>query len=163
MEWQIHWDDPFTSYCSQFARLVGDARTRTTLTETLRGIIAAGSLVCQRIAACSPILSTAHDGAQRISRLACRETTKRSPNLDAEHLTEQLRSHAIEHLDSVPADELWLIADGSELRKPHARAMPHLMRVRDLDGSLVNARLLYFAGQVLMCYFCLPASSAKKG
>lgn len=138
MEWQIHWDDPFTSYCSQFARLVGDARTRTTLHETLRGIIAAGSLVCQRIAACSPILSTAQDGAQRISRLACRETTKRSPTLDAQHLIEQLRSHALEHLASVPTDELWLIADGSELRKPHARAMPHLMRVKDLDGSLVN-------------------------
>jgi hypothetical protein len=138
MEWHATWDDPFTSFLSQFDHLVGDARTRTTLTETLRGIIAAGSLVCQRIAACSPILATAQDGAQRVSRLANGETTKRSPNLDAEHLTEQLRSHAIEHLGSVPADELWLIADGSELRKPHARAMPHLMRVKDLDGSLVN-------------------------
>ncbi|HZG65880.1 MAG TPA: hypothetical protein VEZ12_04005, partial [Herpetosiphonaceae bacterium] len=29
-------------------------------------------------------------------------------------------------------------ADGSELRKPHARAMPHLMRVNNLTGSLVN-------------------------
>ena len=138
MEWQTRWTDPFTSFLSQFDCLVGDARTRTTLAETLRGIIAAGSLVCQRIAACSPILSTAQDGAQRISRLACRESTKRSPNLDAQHLTEQLRAHAVEHLGTVPADDLWLIADGSELRKPHARALPHLMRVKDLNGSLVN-------------------------
>ena len=138
MEWHATWDDPFPSFLSQFDHLAGDARTRTTLTETLRGIIAAGSLVCQRIAACSPILAAVHDGAQRISRLACAETTKRSPKLDAEHLTEHLRSHAIEQLTSVPADELWLIADGSELRKPHARAMPHLMRVNNLTGSLVN-------------------------
>lgn len=138
MEWQHTWDDPFTSFLSQFDPLVGDARTRTTVTETLKGIIAAGSLICQRIAACSPILSTAHDGAQRIARFASGETTKRSPNLDPAHLTAQLRSHAVEHLGSVPADELWLIADGSELRKPHARAMPHLMRVKDLNGSLVN-------------------------
>ncbi len=138
MEWHAAWTDPFTAYLSLFDSLVGDARTRTTLAETLKGIIAAGSLVCQRIAACSPILSTAQDGAQRVSRLASGESTKRSPNLDAEHLTAHLRAHAVEHLGSVPADELWLIADGSELRKPHARAMPHLMRVKDLDGSLVN-------------------------
>ncbi len=42
------------------------------------------------------------------------------------------------HLGTVPAAELWLIADSSELRKPHAQVMPHLMRVKDLDGSLVN-------------------------
>jgi hypothetical protein len=138
MEWNAAWADPFASYLSLFEPLVGDARTRTTLHETLKGIIAAGSLVCQQIAACSPILSSAHDGAQRISRFASRETTKRSPKLDADHLTQQLRSHALEHLVSSPADELWLIADGSDLRKPHARAMPHLMRVKDLTGSLVN-------------------------
>jgi hypothetical protein len=138
MEWHAAWTNPFSSYLSLFDSLVGDARTRTTLHETLKGIIAAGSLVCQRIAACSPILSTAHDGAQRISRMASRETTKRSPNLDAQHLTQQLRSHAVDHLASSPADQLWLIADGSELRKPHAQTMPHLMRVKDLDGSLVN-------------------------
>ncbi len=138
MEWHATWDDPFTSYLAQFTHLVGDARTRTTLAETLRGIIAAGSLVCQRIAACSPVLAAAHDGAQRVARLASGESTKRSPKLDTEHLMAQLRSHAVEHLGSVPTDELWLIADGSEVRKPHARAMPHLMRVKDLDGRLVN-------------------------
>jgi hypothetical protein len=66
------------------------------------------------------------------------ESTKRSPHLDAAHLTATLRTHAVAHVGSVPADELWLIADGSELRKPHARDMPHLMRVKDLDGGLVN-------------------------
>jgi hypothetical protein len=138
MDWLVPWDDPFSSYLSHFDHLLGDARTRTTVAETIKGIIGAGSLVCQRIAAYSPILSAAHDGAQRISRLAHGESTKRSPNVDAEHLTAQLRLHALEQLESVPADDLWLIADGSELRKPHAQAMPHLMRVKALDGSLVN-------------------------
>ena len=65
-------------------------------------------------------------------------STKRSPNLDAEHLTAKLRAYGVAHLGTTSRDELWLIADGSELRKPHARVMPHLMRVKDLDGDLVN-------------------------
>ena len=35
------------------------------------------------------------------------------------------------------AEEVWLVADGSDLRKPYAEVMPHLMQVRDLDGDLV--------------------------
>jgi hypothetical protein len=138
MEWHATWEDPFTTYLTQFDSLIGDARTRVTLTETVKGIIGAGSLVCQRIAARSPILAAVKDGAQRVLRLATGESTKRSPQLNADHLTAKLRERAVAQLREVPADELWLIADGSDLRKPHARAMPHLMRVKDLDGSLVN-------------------------
>jgi hypothetical protein len=138
MEWQTTWEDPFTTYLSRFDSLTGDARTRTTLTETVKGIIGAGSLVCQRSAAHSPVLAAVQDGAQRILRLVTGESTKRSPDLDATHLTAKLRDQAVAHLATAACDELWLMADGSELRKPHARAMPHLMRVRSLEGRLVN-------------------------
>jgi hypothetical protein len=57
--------------------------------------------------------------------------------VDAEHLTAQLREAAVEQLAQAPEDELWLIADGSDLRKPYAEAMPALMQVRDLEGDLV--------------------------
>jgi hypothetical protein len=66
------------------------------------------------------------------------QTTKRSPDLDADHLTAQLRAHALAHLAEQKSDELWLIADGSDLRKPYAKAMPNLMKVRALAGGLVN-------------------------
>ena len=138
MEWRTSWDDPLTTYLTQFDGLLGDARTRTTLTEPVKGIIAAGSLVCHRSAAASPILAAVQHGAQRVIRMVMGESTKRSPDLDAAHLTAKLRTRAVEHLATAPTDEVWLIADGSELRKPHARAMPHLMRVKDLDGGLVN-------------------------
>ncbi len=138
MEWQATWEEPFAAYLAHFHSLIGDARTRITFSETVKGIVAAGSLVCQRIAAHSPVLAAIQHGAQRIIRMLTGESTKRSPDLDAAHLTAKLRARAVAHLGSVPADELWLIADGSELRKPHASAMPHLMRVKDLDGSLVN-------------------------
>ena len=137
MKWELDWNDPFTQYLAPFDQLVGDRRTWLTLTETVRGIIGSGSLVCQRIAAQSPILSQVKKGAQRIIRMASGETTKRSPTLDAAHLTAELRAAAIAHLSATPSDELWLIADGSDLRKPYAKAMPHLMKVRALDKSLV--------------------------
>ena len=40
-------------------------------------------------------------------------------------------------MEQAPEEELWLIADGSDLRKPYAEAMPYLMPVRDLDEQLV--------------------------
>jgi len=138
MQWELAWNDPFTQYLTPFDHLVGDRRTWTTLTETVRGIIGSSSLICQRIAAQSPILSSVKKGAQRIIRMVSRETTKRSPDLDAAHLTAQLRNQALAYLAEAESDELWLIADGSDLRKPYAKELPYLMQVRDLDGSLVN-------------------------
>ncbi len=138
MEWQATWEDPFVAYLHRFDDLIGDARTRTTFMETVKGIIAAGSLVCQRIATHSPVFAAVQDGAQRILRMVTGESPTRSPQLDAEHLTTKLRTQAVAHLGQAPADELWLVADGSELRKPQAHTMPYLMRVRALDGKLVN-------------------------
>lgn len=119
-----------------FDRLFGDRRTRTTFAEVVKGIISAGSLVCQRIAQGSPLLSAVQEGGQRVSRLARGESTKRS-QLNAETLTAVLRERGVTHLAGGEGDELWLVADGSELRKPYAREMPCLMRVLDLDGGLV--------------------------
>jgi hypothetical protein len=123
MKWEPTWNDPFTAYLAPFDGLVGDRRTWTTLTETVRGIIGSGSLICQRIATHSPILSRVQKGAQRVIRLVTGETTKRSPNLDAAHLVAQLRTLAVADLAEGPQDELWLIADGSHLRKPYAKAL----------------------------------------
>src|SRR5947209_9777393 len=136
MEWQAKWEEPSQSYLQRFDGLQGDVRTRRTFQESIKGILAAGTLICQRIAACSGELSRAKDGAQRILRLATGESTKRS-QVDAEHLTKQLREVAVEQLEQAPEDELWLIADSSDLRKPYAEEMPYLMQVRDLDKQLV--------------------------
>jgi len=123
-------------YLEHFDKLIGDKRTGKTFGEIVRGIINAGSLGCQQIAAHSPLLSTAKDGAQRVIRLAKGESTKRSA-LDAEHLVDALCERGVEHLAESEADELWLIADPSDLRKPYANEMPDLMQVKDLNGKLV--------------------------
>jgi hypothetical protein len=48
-----------------------------------------------------------------------------------------MREVAVEQFAQVPEEELWLIADSSNLRKPYAEVKPYLMQVRDLDEQLV--------------------------
>ena len=112
-------------------------RELTKSPETVRGIVRSGSLVCQRIAAHAPVLAAVEKGAQRVIRMGMGVTTKRSPDLDAAHLTAQLRTQAVAHLRAAAPHELWLLADGSDLRKPYAKQMPHVMKVRALDKRLV--------------------------
>jgi hypothetical protein len=117
MEWNTTWENPLTSYVKHFVGLIGDQRTRKTFGEIVKGIIGAGSLICQQIAGQSAELSQGKKGAQRVIRLATGESTQRS-ELDAEHLTERLREVAVQQLEQAPEDEVWLIADSSDLRKP---------------------------------------------
>jgi hypothetical protein len=78
MEWKTTWNDPLTRYLTPYHELIGDKRTRTTFDETMRGIMGAGSLICQQIAAHSTVLTKVQKGAQRILRLASGESTRRS-------------------------------------------------------------------------------------
>lgn len=134
MEWNTTWNDPLTKYLAPYHELMGDKRTDKTFDEIMKGIIGAGSVICQRIAAHSPLLSQGKRGAQRIIRLASAESTKRSER-DAAHLTAQLRTTAAEYLGQASDEEIWLVADGSDLRKPYASELPSLMQVKDLDGK----------------------------
>jgi len=124
-----------TAYLAHFKDLVGDKRTGVTFTEIIKGILGAGGLVCSEIAAHSGILRRAKDGGQRVRRFATGESTQRS-RLDADSLTAKLRSRAVEQLSQADTD-VWLILDGSDLRKPYAHQMPDLMKVRSLEGRLV--------------------------
>ncbi len=134
MEWNPTWNDPLTKYLAPYHELMGDKRTHNTFDEIIRGIIGAGSIICQQIAAHSPQPSRGKKGAQRVIRLASGESTKRS-ELDAEHLTAQLQTAAVEYLGQASDEEIWVVADGSDLRKPYASEMPYLMQVKDLDGK----------------------------
>ena len=95
MEWNPTWEDPLTSYVKQFDGLIGDQRTRKTFGEVVKGIIGAGSLICQRIAGQSAELSKGKKGSQRVIRLATGASKQRS-ELDAEQLTKRLREVAVQ-------------------------------------------------------------------
>src|SRR2546428_13986285 len=101
MEWNTTWEDPLTSYVKQFDGLIGDRRTHKTFGEVVKGIIGAGSLICQQIAGQSAELSKGKKGSQRVIRLATGVSTQRS-ELDAEHLTRRLREVAVEQLEQAP-------------------------------------------------------------
>jgi hypothetical protein len=60
------------------------------------------------------------------------ETTKRSA-LDADALGTKLQQHGVGRLQG--ETDLWVILDGSDLRKPHANTMEGLQRVKRLAGS----------------------------
>jgi len=116
--------------------LIGDRRTQTLFEGTIKGIIGSEGLVCAQIAAQSPQLAARSNGPQRIRRLARQKSTKRS-SLDAASLTERLRQRSLEQLHD--EDEIWVLVDGSDLRKPYARQMEALQRVMTLDKArLVN-------------------------
>jgi hypothetical protein len=137
--WVRRWKSPLESYLRPFDDLIGDRRTARTLRETIKGIIGSGSLICERIASHSPALAAATYGSQRVIRFVKGESTKRS-EVDAEHLTEKLRARGVEHLlrqGDEESEDVWLIIDESDLRKPHAQEMADLMQVRDLKGNLV--------------------------
>ena len=144
MEWRSNWTDPFQEYLKPFASLIGDRRTWRTLLSTVKGIIASGSVIGERIAVCSEELSQGKNGAQRVLRMAKGKSTKRS-ELDAEDLTARLRQVGVEQLRESEAKEVWLIADGSDLCKPYAQEMPYLMQVPDREQE-AGARLSHAHG-----------------
>ena len=55
MAWEASWESPLAAYLSSFDALIGDRRTGFTFRETIKGIIASGSLICKRIAAHSQL------------------------------------------------------------------------------------------------------------
>lgn len=134
-------------YLDGFLPLIGDKRTETTFRATVQGIIGSESLVCAQIAASSPVLSTVRHGEQRVRRMAKGESTKRS-DLGASEIVEKLQARGVEQLWD--QDEVWAIVDPSELRKPYAREMPDLMRVRRLasegEGTVPGYRTLNVLG-----------------
>ncbi|MEO7021011.1 MAG: hypothetical protein ABI234_12725 [Ktedonobacteraceae bacterium] len=124
MEWQSNWTDPFQQDLKPFASLIGDRRTWQTVLETVKGIIASGSVIGKRIASSSPELSRSKDGGQRVLRMAKGESTKRS-EIDAEQVTAKLRQVGIAQLAQVEEEDVWVIGDGSDLCKPYAQEMPY--------------------------------------
>lgn len=65
-------------------------------------------------------------------RMVHAETTQRS-TLDAEALVGRLQARGVAQLRDEAA--IWVLVDGSDLRKPHARAMEGLQRVKRLHGE----------------------------
>lgn len=92
------------------------------------------------------------------------ETTKRS-EFDPDRLVAKLQAHGVERLRG--ETDLWVIFDGSDLRKPYAETMAHLQRVKRLEGEgsvngyrMLNAIGLGRSGRRGLLYHRLFSSEA---
>ena len=92
------------------------------------------------------------------------ETTQRS-ELEPARLVAKLQAHGVEQVRGEA--HVWVILDGSDLRKPHAREMQHLQRVRRLDGvgtvngyATLNAIGVGSGGRRGLLYHTLYSSTA---
>jgi hypothetical protein len=88
-------------YLAHFASLFGDKRSRATFEASVSGVLAAGSLICARIAAQAPLLSSVRYGAQRVLRFATGKSTQRS-EASASRLVEALAERGVSLLDDTP-------------------------------------------------------------
>ena len=100
MELKAKEADALAEYLGYYLPLIGDSRTAGTFRGTVKGIIAAESLVCARIAVHSPELAASANGEQRIRRMVREETTERS-TLGAAALTQRLRERGLEQFYEV--------------------------------------------------------------
>ena len=132
MELRTQEGDALEEYGRYYHPLLGDERTRRAFNGILKGIIASESLCCSRIAVFSPELNASEHGERRVRRLVHGESSKRS-ELDDRRLVERLQMRAVELLAG--EREVWVMVDGSDLRKPEAQRMEGLMKVRSLKGS----------------------------
>jgi hypothetical protein len=124
--------DLLAAYVAPFTELAGDRRTGRLLGEVVGGIIGSESLVCSRIAASPPPLAASPSSAERIRRMLSGETTKRAA-LDPDELVARLQARGVERLRG--EDAIWVVCDGTDLRKPYAARMGSLQQVMRLDGQ----------------------------
>ena len=79
-----------------------------------------------------PALAASPYAETRVRRMLHGESTKRS-NLDPDAIIAQLQARGVEQLRGEAA--VWVLVDGSDLRKPYARRMEGLQRVKRLSGE----------------------------
>ena len=121
-----------TTYASSYRDLFGDQRLFDGFVGTLQGILGSQSLHLSKIANASSLLPGKH--AERRVRRLVHGDNQRAP-LSAEALMERLTHEGAKKL--AWEDEVLLILDESDLRKPFASNMEHLDTVRSLDGELI--------------------------
>lgn len=121
-------------FANGYKDLFKDKRLFTGFLGSLQGIIASKSLSVSQIASHSSLLGSSIHAERRIRRLVHNNNTR--AELSADSLCEQLTAEGAKRLAG--EQEVMLILDGSDLRKPFASCMEYLDTVRDLKGKPVS-------------------------
>jgi hypothetical protein len=127
--------DYLGEYLQAFDPLIGDERTGKTFQGVIAGILASESLRTTLIGRFSPGLAGVKYAERRIRRMAKGESTQRS-RLGADEVMGVVE--AIGAFQLSEEREILCVMDGSDLRRPWAQEQAYLMRVKSLEGGLVN-------------------------
>lgn len=124
----------FTRHLQPFRPLFGDRRLFEGFSTTLHGVLASGGLRLSQIARCAPRTTRAEHAERRLRRLIHNQNAR--ADLRPERLTEALTELGARRLAG--SDEVLVILDESDLRKPHSERIEHLDQMRALDGTPVR-------------------------
>ena len=124
----------FSRHLQQFQPLFGDRRLFAGFSSTLHGILGSGGLRLSQIARCAPTTTSTEHAERRLRRLIHNQNTR--ADLRPERLTQALTDLGARQMAG--ADEVLVILDESDLRKPHSKKIESLDRVRSLEGTTVR-------------------------
>ncbi|MFD1731267.1 hypothetical protein ACFSC4_09690 [Deinococcus malanensis] len=124
----------FSRHLQSFRPLFGDRRLFDGFSTTLHGILASGGLRLSQIARCAPGSTCTAHAERRLRRLIHNQNAR--ADLRPARLTELLTDLGARRMAG--SDEVLVILDESDLRKPHSKRIENLDRVRALDGTSVR-------------------------
>lgn len=113
--------------------LFGDPRLFSGFQDVLSGILASGSTRLRQIARAAPRAGVRPHAERRVRRFVAGQNQRAV--VQADTLGARLTTQGAARLAG--QDEVVVVLDGSDLRKPHSRQLEHLSTVRALDGDLV--------------------------
>ena len=129
-----HPESALKSFTQDYSDLFHDHRLFTAFQATITGIIASQSTRITQIAKSAPQTGLVPHSEKRIRRLIHNKNQR--ANLTPEIISSKLTSKGAKQL--AKHDEVKVILDGSDLRKPHSTHLEFLSSVRDLNGNPVN-------------------------
>ena len=121
------------NYTQDYSDLFKDKRLFTGFQATITGILGSGTTRIAQIAKSAPQTGTSPHSEQRLRRLIHNKNQR--ANLTPEIISSKLTSKGAKQL--AKHDEVKVILDGSDLRKPHSTSLEYLDTVLDLNGDPV--------------------------
>lgn len=121
------------AYVQPYRHLFRDRRLFQGFQDALAGILASGTTCLRQMARVAPGSGMTPHGERRLRRLIHQQHQR--SDLRADTLTDCLQVQGAQSFSG--EDEVIVILDGSDLRKPHSQKLAYLDTVRDLKGHPV--------------------------
>lgn len=122
-----------SDFVQPYRSLFRDRRLFTAFEAAIAGILSSGSTRLAQMARVAPGTGASPHAERRLRRLVHHQHQR--SDLSADTLGDHIQAQGAARVAGV--DEMVVILDGSDLRKPHSQALEHLDTVRDLKGQPV--------------------------